>query len=76
MSEYDMAESKGTNLRVMHFPDRKKPCLCIEQDDQVMIIATFKNKECEYLYHEFMGGSDRCLRREMRPIFEEECEEE
>ena len=65
-----MAKSIGTSLVVRHFPDRAKPCLCIEQGNQAMILAIFRNKECEDLYKEFLQGN--CMIREMRPIFEQE----
>ena len=68
-----MAKTIGTSLVVRHFPDRAKPCLCIEQGNQAMILATFKNKECEDLYKEFLQGYG--ISRKMRPIFEQENED-
>jgi hypothetical protein len=65
-----MAKSIGTGLVVRHFSDRAKPCLCIEQGNQAMILATFRNKECEDLYKEFLQGNG--MIRKMRPIFEQE----
>ena len=58
---------KDTMLAVRHFPDRKKPCLCIEQGNQCIVIAAFRNTECEELYKHFMNGM--CLRTEMEDIF-------
>lgn len=64
-----MAKSMETRLVVRHFPDRVKPCLCIEQGNQAMILASFRNKECENLYREFLHGN--CIQRDMRLLFEE-----
>lgn len=64
-----MAELVTTKIVVRHFPDRAKPCLCIEQGNQAMIIATFKNKQSEELFCEFLGGN--CIQRFMRRIFED-----
>ena len=48
--------SKVTRLEIHHFPDRKKPCLCLEQDNRCIVIGTLRNEECEELYYEFCGG--------------------
>ena len=65
-----MAKSIKTQLVIRHFPDRKKPCLVIEQGNQGIVLATFRNAECEDLYKEFLDGN--CIRREMRDLFEGE----
>lgn len=65
-----MTEAVMTRIVIRHFPDRKKPCLCIEQGNQAIVIGTFRNKDCEELYEEFLGGN--CIQREMRKIFSEE----
>ena len=64
-----MPKIEMTRMVIRHFPDRKKPCLCIEQGNQAMVLATFRNKECEELYKQFLGGN--CMQREMSLIFEE-----
>lgn len=43
---------------VRHYPDRKKPCLVLEQGCQGVILATFKNSEMERLYTEVLGGKN------------------
>ena len=43
---------------IRHFPDRKKPCLMLEQGNQGIILATFRNKEMEKLYTLALGGNN------------------
>ena len=60
---------KETKLVIRHFPDRKKPCLCLEQGNQAIIIATIRNNECEDLLRRYFCGG--CIMSEMEDIFEE-----
>ena len=46
-----------TALVIRHFPDRKKPCLMLEQGNQGIIVATIRNAECEKLLREFFNDS-------------------
>lgn len=46
---------KFTTLTIRHFPDRQKACICLEQGNQVIVIATIRNKRCEKLFREFLG---------------------
>ena len=43
---------------IRHYPDRKKPCLVIEQGNQGIIIGTFRNEEMVRLYTEVLGGNN------------------
>lgn len=63
-----MATSKQTNLVIRHFSDRTKPCICLEQDNQSIIIGTLRNKECEELWNIFLQGC--YLSREMGDLFD------
>ena len=49
---------KFTKLTIRHFPERQKPCICLEQGNQVIVIATIRNKRCERLFREFLGNED------------------
>ena len=42
-----------TILAIRHFPDKKKPCLVLEQGNQGIVIATIRNNECEKLLRKF-----------------------
>ena len=57
-----------TALVIRHFPDRKKPCLMLEQGNQGIVIATIRNTECEKLLREFFN--DSCgIYGDMREMF-------
>lgn len=43
---------------IRHFPDRKKPCLMLEQGNQGIILATFRNADMEKLYTLALGGNN------------------
>jgi len=43
---------------IRHFPDRKKPCLMLEQGNQGIILATFRNADMERLYTMALGGKN------------------
>lgn len=36
----------------MTFPDRKKPCLVIEQGNECVVIGTFNNEKCVATFHD------------------------
>ena len=59
-----------TNVAVRRFPDRKKPCLVIEQGNQGMILATFNNEKTAKLFDDLFGI---CI-TESEPLFEKESE--
>ena len=62
-----------TGLMIKHFPDRKKPCLVLEQGNQAIVIATVRNAECEKLLREYFG--DTCgIYGDMRYLFGKEQE--
>ena len=65
-----MPRIEMTRLVVRHYPDRKKPCLVIEQGNQGWILATFNNEKCEEVYKRFLQGN--CIQREMSYLFDEE----
>ena len=65
-----MAEKVLTKIVVYHLPDRAKPCLCLQQGGLITVLATFRNKKCEDLFYDFLGGNN-CMQREMRRIFED-----
>jgi len=65
-----MATIKQTNLVIRHFPDRIKPCICLEQGNQALVIGTLRNKECEELWDRFLQGC--YLSGEMGDLFESE----
>lgn len=69
-----MAIIKQTNLVIRHFPDRAKPCICLEQGNQALVIGTLRNKECEELWDRFLQGC--YLSREMGDLFESELKGE
>ena len=59
-----------TALAIRHFPDRKKPCLMLEQGNRGIVIATIRNAKCEKLLREFF--SDSCgIYGDMRYLFED-----
>ena len=62
-----MAESIETKLVVRHFPDRVKPCLCLEQGNKSLILATFQKKDFVQYYEDFLGGN--CIVSTMKNIF-------
>lgn len=42
---------------VRKYPDRKKPCLVLEQGNQGIVLATFQNDKMMKLYFEALGGN-------------------
>ena len=46
-----------TAFVIRHLPDRKKPCLMLEQGNQGIVIGTIRNAECEKLLREFFNNS-------------------
>lgn len=58
--------TKMTKLVIRRFPDRKKPCICLEQGNQAIVIGTIRNAECEELWRRFFNRG--CLAREMEPF--------
>jgi hypothetical protein len=35
----------GTSIGAYMFPDRKKPCLCIQEGSKIVVYGTFNSKE-------------------------------
>ena len=64
-----MPRVEMTRVVIRHYPDRKKPCLVIEQRNQGMVLATFRNEKCEEIYKRFLQGN--CMQREMSWLFDE-----
>lgn len=57
---------KSTFLVVRHYPDRKKPCLVIEQGNTGIVLATFRNEASAELFNHFIGEENECLYRALR----------
>ena len=45
-------------IAIRHYPDRKKPCLVLEQGNQGIVLASFRNAEMERLYTLALGGNN------------------
>lgn len=43
---------------IRHYLDRKKPCLVLEQGNQSIVLASFRNAEMERLYTLALGGNN------------------
>lgn len=43
---------------IRHYTDRKKPCLVLEQGNQGIVLASFRNVEMERLYTLALGGNN------------------
>ena len=43
---------------IRHYPDREKPCLVLEQGNQGIVLASFRNVEMERLYTLALGGNN------------------
>lgn len=43
---------------IRHYPDRKKPCLVLEQGNQGIVLASFRNAQMEQLYTLALGGNN------------------
>lgn len=54
---------KSTFLVVRQYPDRKKPCLVIEQGNTGIVLATFRNEASADVFKEFIGTENECLYR-------------
>ena len=46
-----------TRIAVKHFPDRKKPCLVVEQRNCGAVLATFRNDYCAKVWNDIIGGT-------------------
>jgi hypothetical protein len=58
-----------TALVIRHFPDRKKPCLVLEQGNECIVIGTLRNGYCESLLREYFN--DSCgIYGDMRYLFD------
>lgn len=42
--------NKGISIGAMHFPDRKKPALCIVENNIAQVFGYFNNEECATLF--------------------------
>lgn len=60
------------SLQTMHIPDRKKPCLFIQEDNIAYMVGQFKDEEAAELfwkaldYVAFGNGDLRFIRRRFR----------
>lgn len=45
-----------SRLVIQHYPDRQKPCLVLEQGNQGIILATFRNEYCANILKAYWGG--------------------
>ena len=63
-----------TLLAIRHFPDRKKPCLMLEQGNEGLVVGYIRNAECERLINKFFGGPCSLV-GDMDYMFEEEEDE-
>ena len=45
-----------TRIALRHFPDRKKPCLVVEQGNCGTVLATFRNEDCARVWMDIIGG--------------------
>lgn len=43
-----------TRIAVRHFPDRKKPCLVVEQGNCGAVLATFRNDYCAKVWNDMI----------------------
>lgn len=60
-----------TFLTIRHFPDRKKPCLMLEQGNEGLVVGYIRNTECERLLRTFLIKDNRTFCREMEYMFKE-----
>lgn len=42
--------NKGISIGAMHFPDRKKPALCIVENNIAQVFGYFNDDECATLF--------------------------
>ena len=47
-------------IMVRHFPDRKKPCLMLEEGNQGIVLGTFRNEWTARLFKQALGGDGIC----------------
>lgn len=65
----------NTAFAIRHFPNRKKPCLVLEQGNKCIVIGTIRNRACEHLLREYLGGA--CgIWGDMRNLFESQESED
>ena len=60
---------------VRHFPDRKKPCLMLEEGNQGIVLGTFRNEEMVQLFKRALGG-EGIQRQYDRNFFKDWIDEE
>ena len=60
---------------IRHFPDRKKPCLVLEQGNQGIVLGTFRNAEMERLYTLALGGNNTIVMNYEKRTLDEMLEE-
>ena len=46
-----------TKISIKHFPDRKKPCLVLEQGNRGLVLGYFRSDEMVKVLDLAMGGS-------------------
>lgn len=67
---------------IRHYSDRKKPCLVLEQGNQGIVLASFRNAEMERLYTLALGGNNtivmnyekRTLDEILQEVQDEDCD--
>lgn len=63
-----------TLLTIHHYPDRKKPCLVLQQGNQGWVIGTIRNEDAENALKQFFNSlqGDNYITSRMENLFEEE----
>ena len=63
----DSVLSNGTTkIGVYHFPDRKKPCLCVAEGSSIVICGSFNSEQnAEFFMHKLcaMFGIEECAKK-------------
>jgi len=60
---------------IRHYPNRKKPCLVLEQGNQGIVLGTFRNTEMERLYTLALGGNNTIVMNYEKRTLDEMLEE-
>ena len=63
-------------IEVSHLSDRKKPCLILTEDNQGIVLATFRNEEMVELFKRFFGGARIQRMYEGRSFFKDWVDKE
>lgn len=55
---------------IRRFSGRKNPCLTLEQGNQDIVLASFRNETTAKLFEEFLGGNNAIKNTDERTIDE------